>query len=208
MNGFLVFFAIIGIIVAVFAVVVLAIYAGSFIVVAIKAFKSNVTVLTQVQDEHIKAFAVARKARLAKKRAAIIERKNARLDKKLSMKKQKEDLVDRKNDIKAKKEQARLDRLAIKVEKEEAKVNEPIELGFEEPKQDAIIEHAILITEKQPETTVVPALNQTVAKPDPTITVTASQAEVKESILPDGSVEAESVIEETPVAEENKTVEE
>lgn len=145
MNGFLVFFGIIGIIVALFAIVVIAIYAGSFVLVAIKAFKTNVKAMTEVQKEHIVACAESRKARLQKKRELTLAHKDEKASKSLEMKKKKILLEDKKQEVKNKKSQAKLDKAESRISRKE-KVEE---LVAEEVKVEKIVEPVIQVAPKE-----------------------------------------------------------
>lgn len=125
MNGFMICFGIVGIIACVFAIVVLAIFSGSFIVVAIKSFKESCKQNTEVYKEHIGLLADARRARLQKKREQIINRKNAKADKKLAEKEKKILLEDKKAEAKDKlkeaKYQANLANVNKKIERANSK---------------------------------------------------------------------------------------
>lgn len=146
MNGFLVFFAIIGIIACLFAITVVAIYAGSFVLVAIKSFKANVKAQTEVQKEHIDACADSRKARLQRKREVTLAHKDEKAEKELEMKKKKILLENKRKEIKEKKAQAKLDKANAKIDAKTAEptVEEKAEEAAVEPAKEEVKEKVVI----------------------------------------------------------------
>lgn len=182
MNGFMICFGIIGIIASLFAIVVLAIYVGSFIVVAIKSFKESCKANTEVYKEHIRLLADARKARLQKAREQKINRKNELADKKLEQQKKQILLENQKaavkdkikeakyqksleatnkkiENINKKKNKKELEKMAEKVEEEVAQT-EPIVVDTEsESTSEPIV---ITPTPSEPIKTIVEQSNETI----------------------------------------------
>jgi len=126
MNGFVIAFAIVGIIVAVIAVVLFGAWAVSFYAtVAVKTFKQRLSEYVDVQKEHNTKKNEARRERLAKSREQKEMHKNEMLEAKMAsrqrvfeMKKQAEEEKLRKSEKKV------AQKLNVEIPKEEVKLVE------------------------------------------------------------------------------------
>lgn len=108
MDGFVVAFAVVGIIVGIISVGIILVWAVCFFVtIGVKTFKYNVETYSKVQKEHIEAKGEAKKARLAKKREQDIKHKNEQLDKELESKEKIFQLKQQERDVKLRQAEAR-----------------------------------------------------------------------------------------------------
>ncbi len=109
MNGFVIAFAVVGIVVACLAVLLFGAWAISFYVtVAVRSFKYNLGEYCKVQKEHIEAKSAARKARLAKTREQKLKQKEELLDSKLASQQRVFEMKKKAQEIKQKESEAKV----------------------------------------------------------------------------------------------------
>ena len=107
MDGFVIAFAVVGIIVASLAVLLFGAWAISFYVtVAVRSFKYNLGEYCKVQKEHIEAKSAARKARLTKTREQKLKQKEELLDSKLASQQRVFEMKKKAQEIKQKENEA------------------------------------------------------------------------------------------------------